>query len=143
MSPSLSVTEESVEALGPESKLDRELKSPTSPTFENARLSAATGNNYGYLNNNISPSKVHLMQQLNIDGIGDQSVHIYDSGGLRFKVNETDLYHEIRSAKQANKQSLQSEILDRVQELENSFSKRADLIQQAVEKETENANSIQ
>ena len=71
MSPSLSVTDESAEAIEKDTKFERELKSPTSPAFENARLSAATGNNYGYLNNNISPSKVHLMQQLNIGGIGD------------------------------------------------------------------------
>ena len=98
MSPTISVTEESLEKFREER--DRvDLKSPASPTFENARLSAATGHNYGHLNTNTSPSKVHLMQQLNIGGIGDRSVQIYDSSGLRFKVNETDLFHEIRSAK--------------------------------------------
>ena len=104
MSPSISVTEESLETMKEERDriIDRDLKSPASPAFENARLSAATGNNYGYLNTNISPSKVHLMQQLNIGGIGDQSVQIYDSSGLRFKVNETNLFHEIKSAKLSN-----------------------------------------
>ena len=52
MSPSISVTEESIETMKEERDriIDRDLKSPASPTFENARLSAATGNNYGHLN---------------------------------------------------------------------------------------------
>ena len=68
------------------------------------------------------------MQQLNIGGIGDQSVQIYDSSGLRFKVNETNLFHEIKSAKQSNQDNFKSEVEGRIQELENSFSRRADLI---------------
>ena len=52
MSPSISVTEESLETMKEERDriIDRDLKSPASPAFENARLSAATGNNYGHLN---------------------------------------------------------------------------------------------
>ena len=68
------------------------------------------------------------MQQLNIGGIGDQSVQIYDSSGLRFKVNETNLFHEIKSAKLSNQDNFKSEVEGRIQELENSFARRAELI---------------
>ena len=79
------------------------------------------------------------MQQLNIDGIGDRGVQIYDTGGLKFKVNDNDLMTDIRSAKKTNKAKLQNEVHEKVKELEGSFARQADLIQKAVEKETENA----
>ena len=79
------------------------------------------------------------MQQLNIDGIGDRGVQIYDTGGLKFKVNEYDLLTDIRSAKKTNKAKLHNEVQEKVKELEGSFARQADLIQRAVEKETENA----
>ena len=68
------------------------------------------------------------MQQLNIDGIGDRGVQIYDTGGLKFKVNDTDVITDIRSAKKTNKEKLQSEVLEKVRELEGSFARQADLI---------------
>ena len=79
------------------------------------------------------------MQQLNIDGIGDAGVKIYDTGGLKFKVKDSDLVQEIRSAKKVNKDKLRNEVKEKVKELEGSFARQADLIQKAVEQETENA----
>ena len=79
------------------------------------------------------------MQQLNIDGIGDAGVQIYDTSGLKFKVKDSDLITDIRSAKKVNKQKLRNEVQEKVKELEGSFAKQADLIQKAVEKETETA----
>ena len=79
------------------------------------------------------------MQQLNIDGIGDAGVQIYDTSGLKFKVKDSDLTTDIRSAKKVNKEKLRNEVQEKVKELEGSFAKQANLIQKAVEKETESA----
>ena len=49
---------------------------PSSPAFNNAKLSANTANEFiaGLSPGTTNKSKAHLMQQLNIDGIGNAGV---------------------------------------------------------------------
>ena len=115
---------------------------PSSPAFKNQTLLAATKDEY-FHEAQASPtrtqSKAMLLQQLNIDGVGGQGVKIYNSGGIKFKVKDTDITHEVIAAKKANKAKLNDHVQEKVKELEGSFARQADLIQKAVEKETENA----